>query len=190
MPFINENSRKIARSKRTTNAPVHERLHQQAIQKQKVAKREKEKSQNNTFFLPNSLDLPKRKKTQKRKVSKSFSNAKNHGTYLYDKGLQSLEMKANRHREAILREQQEEDSDLTFKPQINPISRYFGRKDNERLEDRLANCGMITKEKLEKKRSEMLFYDQNKFDFHPQVNKESERIMDEKSRYFIQEEDG
>lgn len=39
-PYINENSKRIANSKKTSNISVYDRLHQQALSKQKIEKRE------------------------------------------------------------------------------------------------------------------------------------------------------
>ena len=188
-PYINQNSRKIVNQKRTTNASVHERLDYQAVQKQKVAKRmEDKKENNNTFFLPHQIDEPMGLKTKrsKKKVSKSFTRAgtsqdrSNQGVRLYNKGMKQIELKEQKHREAMMKEQEKVDEDLTFHPRINPISRYFGRQPHQRLEDHLLQKGMEVKEKLEKKRSAIHFGVQNEFDFKPKVCEKSERMVEDK----------
>ena len=79
-----------------------------------------------------------------------------------------------------MRRNAEEEEELTFQPQINPISRFFGRPDDERPEDYLMNKGRMTKEKLEKKRSEALFKRTEDCVFHPTVNKQSMRMVNER----------
>ena len=53
-PSINEKSKRIANMKKTSNISVHDRLHQQALSKQKIEKRE---AQNNSFSLENRFDI-------------------------------------------------------------------------------------------------------------------------------------
>lgn len=119
-PHINEKSRKLAEAKRTTNATVHERLHQQALQKQKVKKREQDK-----LFIPERYEassIAPKKKTKTHKKSNSSCRGINHGLRLYQKGLKKMEDHDRKHREALMRKNAEEEANLTFQPQINPIS--------------------------------------------------------------------
>ena len=76
---------------------------------------------------------------------------KNIGEKLYKNGLKRLEEKQRRnHNEKMMKEMSEVEN-LTFRPQINPISRYFGRDNSsKRLEDHLIEKGKKTKENLEK----------------------------------------
>jgi hypothetical protein len=78
---------------------------------------------------------------------------------------------------------------MTFKPNINPVSKMFGRKTNDRPEDYLIKKGKMVQEKLDKKRSELIYDEQSKCSFHPQVNKKSEQMIMEKSKVYNEDVD-
>ena len=101
-------------------------------------------------------------------------NSSNYGHELYKKGLKKLYEKENKFWQAMLQWNQEEESNLTFQPEINPISRFFGRPENSKPEDYLISKGRETKEKLEMKRYENMYEEQKKCKFRPKVNWVSE----------------
>lgn len=53
-PWINEKSKKIANSKKTSNISVHNRLHQNALSKQKIRQRQ---GQNHSFSIEKRFDI-------------------------------------------------------------------------------------------------------------------------------------
>ena len=156
-PAINDKSKRIAQSKKTTNISVHERLHQQAISKQKIEKRQ---AQNNSLSLENRFDISDLQSTELKKGRRKRNNKSmnvgnraplNYGSRLYQKGIKKLEEAERKHQEAILKKEENEIKDLTFHPKINPVSYYFGSSEQERPEDYLLRQGMLTKDKLEQK---------------------------------------
>ena len=56
-------------------------------------------------------------------------------------------------------------------------SKYMMRPNNEKAEDFLINAGKIAKEKLEARRTELLYAEQNSCNFRPAISKRSERIV-------------
>lgn len=80
----------------------------------------------------------------------------NYGVRLYQKGVQKLEEIERKHKEALAAKEMYESEDLTFHPKINPISYYFGSK-NERPEDYLIKKGMLAKDKIEQKRAAQIY---------------------------------
>ena len=199
-PFINDKSRKIAESKRTTNTTVHERLHQQALQRQMVKRRDKGGSPtynptqqsviSNSFHSPQRFEAAtlmrggagaERFDSQPHNQSrdsrgKSAQRARkggggkggdslNYGIRLYQKGVKKMEEMDRLCKEAKAIQEKEECEELTFQPQINPISRLYGRKNTDRPEEHLLNAGRALQERIEKKRSEILFEEQNQCRF-------------------------
>lgn len=61
----------------------------------------------------------------------------------------------------------EEEQNLTFKPEINPISRYFGRPEHEKLEDYLNQKAKSKQDRIDKKRSELIFSEHAECKFKP-----------------------
>lgn len=98
-------------------------------------------------------------------------------------------MKRNKKKQQkeLLKREMNECENLTFRPQINPVSRFFGRFNQKKLEDHLIEKGKKTKDMIEKKRSEMLFEKQHQHSFRPQINKHSEKLIMERSRQFLEE---
>jgi hypothetical protein len=192
-PSINERSKKIANSKKTTNISVHERLHQQAVSKQKIEKRD---AQNNSFSIEKRFDISElhptdSKKKNKRKKGKSmhapYRAVLNYGTRLYQKGVQKLEEVERKHQEAMFMKEQNETRDVTFHPKINPVSYYFGSKGSEKPEDHLIKQGLLTKDKLDQKRSETLYAAQQACSFHPKINDNSRKIAYQRDQFFQDE---
>lgn len=63
----------------------------------------------------------------------------------------------------------------------------MGRLKDRKLEDHLIERGKKAQDMIEKKRSEMLFEQQHKHSFKPKINKNSEKMIMERSRQFLEE---
>ena len=81
---------------------------------------------------------------------------KNHGERLYKNGLKRMEEREKRNLHEKLRREMDEVENLTFQPNINEISRFIGKDDGQRLEDRLIENGRKKQYELERKRDEVL----------------------------------
>ena len=75
----------------------------------------------------------------------------NYGTRLYQKGIKQIEEVERKYREALISREENELRDLTFHPQINPVSFYYGTQGNEKPEEHLIKQGMMIKDKIEQK---------------------------------------
>ncbi|CAI2360937.1 unnamed protein product [Moneuplotes crassus] len=190
-PMINEKSKFIANSKKTTNQSVHQRLHQQALSKQKIQKR----SMNNCSFSTekrfNVSELGKteaKKKRKKKRKGKSLcglsSKTFDHSTKLYHQGLQRMDDIEQRHLEAIAQKEQEE-LEHSFHPKINPYSYYFVQDDGSKPEDNLIKKGLISKDKKDQRRAEELYQKQMEFSYHPNINENSKKIIEERTTFLI-----
>lgn len=116
------------------------------------------------FDINDLHQLESRKSTEKkRRKNKSIgSGYKSNQTYssglrLYQNGVKKLEEVERRHKEAQLIKEIEETRDLTFHPKINPISNSFGCQENELPEDNLLKRGMLTKDKIDQMRAEIIY---------------------------------
>lgn len=194
-PYINWKSKQIANSKKTTNISVHERLHQQALSKQKIEKRD---AQNNSFSIeqrfdvsdlnPTSTQTTKRLKRRKNKsMGVPTRSSLNYGMRLYQKGIKKLEEVERKHKEAMQNREEQETKDLTFHPKINPVSYYFGCDGTEKPEDYLLKQGTLAKDKLEQRRAEMLYQTQQSCSFKPRINYNSRKIAEQRNQFFYNE---
>ena len=111
----------------------------------------------------------------------------NHGERLYQNGLKRLEEKKRKFQKDKMEKELQECENLTFRPQINPISKCMGRLNDRALEDNLIDRGKKSKDMIEKKRSEILFENQYRHSFKPKINKNSEKMIMERSRQFLEE---
>ena len=90
---------------------------------------------------------------------------------------------------AIIEREEFEILNLTFHPQINPISNFFGSRGVESTEDYLMQKGVAIKDKLNQKRNEALYFEQTNWSFQPKINENSRKIIENKgkiikSKYF------
>lgn len=189
-PSINEKSKRIANMKKTTNISVHDRLHQQALSKQKIEKRE---AQNNSFSIENRFDISElnpeeKRKRYKRRKGKSMNAPSraslNYGIRLYQKGIKQIEEIERKYKEALAAKEENELKDLTFQPKINPVSFYFGTKGSERPEEHLIKHGQMIKDKIDQKRAEIMYYNQKAWSFRPKINANSKNIAEQRSKFF------
>ena len=203
IPRINSYSSMLANKKKPFLDNVHDRLHGEAVRKHKQAsnkmKFEDDSFEASSIMMRNnnkSGNRSFRNQSTQRKMRSLVKNAQSYrdrtpnniGERLYQNGLKRLEEKQRKnHNEKIMREMSEVEN-LTFRPKINPLSRYFGRDHSDKkLEDHLIERGKKTKEHLEKKRNEILYETQHKHSFKPKINRNSERIILERSRQYLEE---
>lgn len=180
---------------------MHKRLHTDALNKQKIDKRNKEKELEDSYEASSIMNQTTNKYNTHRNISAQRKGRSlidtarsardktpvNYGEKLYLKGIKRMEEKEKyNHKEKMLKELEEVEN-LTFKPQINPISQFFGRHDGKKLEDHLIEKGKKSQDLLEKKRSEVLFERQHSYSFKPKINKNSERMIIERSRQYLEE---
>jgi len=189
-PAINQKSKRIANSKKTSNISVHNRLHQQALSKQKIEKREANDSSFSTekrFDVSDLNPTEKKSKGRHRKGKSMNSHHRiplNYGTRLYQKGIQKIEDVERKHQQALVLREFDEVKDLSFHPKINPVSYYYGAKQNEKLEDYLLNKGLMTKDKLDQKRAETMYERQQNCTFQPKININSRKIADQRDNFY------
>lgn len=131
------------------------------------------------------------KRKQKRRKGKSlnapYRTTLNYGTRLYQKGIQKMEEIERKHQEAKAKKEFEELNEHTFHPKILPVSKYYGSKADEKPEDNLIKKGLLTQDKLEQKRAEILYEIQNSNSFHPNINENSRKIADQRNQFFEDE---
>lgn len=189
-PYISEKSKIIANSKKTTNASVHDRLHQEALSKQKIKKRDRSNNSYSTEKRFNISDLnpterkPRRKKKRKGRSMYSFYHDNlNHGHRLYRQGLKKLEDDEQKHREALALREREE-LNHSFHPKINSISCNIIEPNDTKPEDKLLMKGILARDKRDQKRAEIQYKKLTEFSFHPRINENSRKIIGERAKYF------
>lgn len=82
--------------------------------------------------------------------SSSSNTPSNYGEKLYVKGLKKMQERERRAQKEKLDRELREWQDLTFHPQINPVSRFIGRPSDKRLEDQLIEKGKKSHDLIEK----------------------------------------
>lgn len=193
-PMINSHSVLLANKRKIPGNNVYSRLHSEAVNKQK--KKGSKNSNGNVSYEASTIingGIPAPKSAKKRGrdlISDSFTQRNrtpnNYGEKLYQNGLKRMEEKERKsNREKIEKELKQYES-LTFQPHINHTTRHQ-RRNSKKLEDQLIEKGKKTHDKIEKKRSEMMFEKQHRYSFKPRINKKSERIIQERSRQFLEE---
>jgi hypothetical protein len=60
------------------------------------------------------------------------------------------------------------------------LSRQVIRRNGEKAEEALINYGKAVREKIEQKRTEILYQEQSECIFRPSISRKSERMMNEK----------
>jgi hypothetical protein len=173
---------------------VHSRLHTEALNKQKIDRRQRDKFNGVSYeasSLLNNSYSSKRPNRGREMLPKSHTarnrTPQNYGEKLYQNGLKKLEEKERQHQKEKLEREMNEIENLSFRPQINSQNKHHSRLNNKRLEDRLIEKGKKSNDMIEKKRSEMLFEQQHRHSFKPQINKKSARIVMERSKQFMEE---
>ncbi|CDW91726.1 UNKNOWN [Stylonychia lemnae] len=99
----------------------------------------------------------------------------NYGERLYQKGIKRKEEIERHIREAKNHQEQEEQEQFTYQPQINNISRSLPRN-----EDNLLKYGQQTRERIEQKRTELLLQEQSECLFRPMITKKSAKLLSER----------
>lgn len=195
-PFVNSKSSAIISKKRYQKDKIHDRLYSEALNKQKILKRQNEKISGASYeassVMNNSFNCPQSTQKRGRTLFEKAHTARNrtptnYGEKMYHKGLKKIEENKRKYQKDKIEKEMQEYENLTFRPQINPVSTHFGRFNNKNLEDHLIDKGKKTQDMIDKKRSEILFEEQHRHSFKPQINKNSERIIMERSRQFLEE---
>lgn len=195
-PWINDKSKQIANSKKTSNISVHNRLHQHALSKQRIEHRN---NHNSSLTIEQRFDISElnhissmkstSKKRRKNKslngVSKTFST--DYGSRLYNNGVKKIEEVERKHKEAQLLNEINETKDLTFQPTINPISYHYGSSENELPEDNLIKKGIMSKDKIEQMRAEVTYSNHQSCSFKPKINENSRKIANQREQFFDDE---
>lgn len=192
VPSINTHSAMLANKKRRPiNDNIHERLHAEAVRKISQQKKLEQLNNDNSKTGHSTYRNRSANRNQQTLIQNARSQRdrtpNNIGERLYKNGLKRLEEKEKKSLQEKMMREMAEVQNLTFKPKINPISRYFGRDDSKPLEDHLIEKGKRSKDMIEKKRNEELFERQNSHSFKPMINKNSEKMIMERSRQYLEE---
>ncbi len=148
-----------------TKLPVHERLHMQAMNKQRAGR----VSQESGLV---ALRGAEERGSQSLRPSSSDRNSLNYGQRLYEKGVKKLEERDRECQEVIKDRELEERKLYTFKPTIDANSEELAREvPRERLEDRLIMAGQALQARKKQQHTASLVEDKLKCTFHPEVNK-------------------
>jgi hypothetical protein len=154
---INPNSLKLSNKKKAfIGDSVHSRLHKDALQKQKVQKKVSQNSYEASSVANNSFTGKRNhSKREGRSLIASAKTARNrtpnnYGEKLYLNGIKKLEEKERKQHKEKMEKELKEWENLTFRPEINPISNWFGRIRHKRLEDVLIEKGKKTQDMIEK----------------------------------------
>ena len=153
-PLINNKSKRLAIMRNPAHIGVHERLHKQALVKQKHVKMRD--SINNSFWNENRFDISELETLCQPRIKGKSANPErtqgnNWAERLYQQGIIHMKKTEKYHQEAILAKEESEVMNLTFHPQINPVSYFYGNRDFNKTEDYLINQGNVLKNKLEQK---------------------------------------
>eukprot|EP01022_Parablepharisma_sp_SALTPOND_P021055 TRINITY_DN3_c1_g1_i1.p4 TRINITY_DN3_c1_g1~~TRINITY_DN3_c1_g1_i1.p4 ORF type:complete len:526 (-),score=81.73 TRINITY_DN3_c1_g1_i1:20779-22356(-) len=107
----------------------------------------------------------------------------NYGHKLYEKAMKVKEEREKKH-EQIRKEKELEVPQWSFKPSINPVSRSMTKQagSQSKLEDRLLQEGRRIQEKREQIKTNMTVEEQMNCPFKPEVNKNSMKLADDRSR--------
>lgn len=135
-PHINSHSVLLANKKKFQNEPAYRRLHSDALNKQKRSKKTNVLGTGSSYeansVMNNSFSGMRSTQRQGRTLFESAKTVRNrtpnnYGEKLYQKGLQRIEEKKRKNHKELLEKEMKEYEKLTFRPEINPVSRYFGR---------------------------------------------------------------
>eukprot|EP00347_Sterkiella_histriomuscorum_P010260 403376977 len=99
----------------------------------------------------------------------------NYGERLYQKGIKRKEELDRHIREAKNYQEQNEQEQYTYQPQINAVSRSIPRS-----EDNLIKYGQQVREKIEQKRTEILLQEQAECKFRPMITKKSAQLLSDR----------
>jgi hypothetical protein len=159
-PYINPQSNKLANRKRVVNTgTIHNRLHKAALHKQKIERKnqyemtqnsyEASSAMNNSFNGKPSTQRQGRSLVQSAKTQRNRTPI-NYGEKLYLNGIKKIEENKRRHHKEKLEQEMRGSENLTFRPQINPISVHNQKANSKKLEDRLLERGKKTQDMIEK----------------------------------------
>ena len=172
-PKINEISEKIVASKKRASIPAYERLHQQAVVKQ----RNQKERLNQSVIVSQSM----RNTSGPKSLNTSLINAKssilqkiegdiNYGERMYERNKKRKEEQARLWVKLKTEKEQKELQHATFHPQINRVSNSLVRSNKKKkFEDRLLELGQAAEEKLKRQRNLLQAQDKVNCPFRPQI---------------------
>lgn len=103
---------------------------------------------------------------------------------LYQKGIKRLEERERFCREVKAEEERRIEEELVFHPTL--VTRYYhpeNKVNGVRKEEELMLYGRMLNERKEMARIINVQYEESKFNFVPKINKRSEKIVNEKTKY-------
>jgi hypothetical protein len=104
---------------------------------------------NNSFNGKPSTQRQGRSLVQSAKTQRNRTPI-NYGEKLYLNGIKKIEENKRRHHKEKLEQEMRGSENLTFRPQINPISVHNQKANSKKLEDRLLERGKKTQDMIEK----------------------------------------
>lgn len=165
---------------------VHERLHQQALYKQKAQRKKQDldKQQEQREKMGHTAPANFYPRTTVNRGDTDLPPGYSAGDRLYKQGIKAREQKLKQIQEQKKEQEQKEKKELTFKPSISKHSKSIILRsgENKNPEVHLLKRGQAMKEKLEKKRVELEQEERQKHTFKPQINEISDRINEERSK--------
>jgi hypothetical protein len=141
------------------------------MQQQQEEKRPMSPKTNNNYRIPAGVGTP------------TPTSTFNIGVRLYQKGIKRLEERDRFCREVKAEEERRVEEELIFHPQL--VTRYYEQLKNTGVskEEELMLYGRMLNEKKEMARIINTQYEESKYAFVPKINKKSEKIVMEKSKY-------
>ncbi|CAK83900.1 unnamed protein product (macronuclear) [Paramecium tetraurelia] len=146
------------------NQTVYDRLYQDAHNKK----------------LKKQLQLSENKSSSQ--IMKSQESEVNYGLILYQKGIQKKEEKLQKAESARKDLQKSQLVECTHKPQINSLSSKIAQRSPKPVGEHLNELAKIIQEKRENAQNYKLELEQQSCSFHPQINRVSSSIVDEKKK--------
>lgn len=159
-----------------TSMPVHERLHIQAMNKQKAQRGHNSQQTIESNLVELQMNLEKfGSEVIDNKIMRPVSSNRsvfNYGDRLYQKGMKRKEEHEREAKEAKKEREIRERQEYSFRPTINKTSiSQFQDKSNAKPEYRLMQKGQETVEKVEHQRTANLIENKLRCTFHPEINK-------------------
>ncbi|CAD8199632.1 unnamed protein product [Paramecium octaurelia] len=146
------------------NQTVYDRLYQDAHNKK----------------LKKQLQLSENKSSSQ--IMKSQESEVNYGLILYQKGIQKKEEKLQKAESARKDLQKSQLVECTHKPQINSLSSKIAQRSPKPVGEHLNELAKLIQEKRENAQNYKLEMEQQSCSFHPQINRVSSSIVDEKKK--------
>ncbi|TNV85154.1 hypothetical protein FGO68_gene11081 [Halteria grandinella] len=198
VPHISERSRRLALLKRpphNAQQPVHIRLYNQELEKTQIAMRKQQE------MAVEQQEMAMRQQHRQAMLHQAPAQTQqdgangplNIGVRLYQKGIKKQEEKERYCKQLKEVEELLEQRELVFKPHLiakpsqNTQSTVMRDKSSGQLrkEEELIMYGRMLNEKKEMARVINSQYEESRFDFVPKINKKSEKIVQERSRYLV-----